>query len=463
MNFFKKKKFDEVKESGKSSQLSKSLGSIDLILIGLGAIVGTGVFVLSGQIAANYSGPAIMISFAIAGITCIFVALAYSELATMLPVSGGVYSYTYVAYGEIFAWLLGGVLILEFVVGTATVASGWSGYIVNILANAGIFLPKAITSVPDEGGIVNLPSILVLTFIGYILFMGTTESKRLNAILVIVKISAIGLFIFLSAPHFDSNNWIPFNPFGFHSVISGSSILFFAYTGFGGLAAAAEECKNPSKDLKVGIIGSIILAVIIYIIVSGLLTGIAHYSQLNNASPLATALSLNGNKLGAAMVGVGAVCAMTAVMLVQLYSASRIFYVIGRDGLLPKFFARLHPKHGSPYITIIIFTLVCMILSGFFPLKILAQLSSMGAIFDYIVVTSIVLLFRIKYPNIERPFKCPMAFIVIPIAFLLCSYLLYTQIIDENGLLLESGKTFILWFVAMFIMYIVKNLLYKNK
>lgn len=463
MNFFKKKKFDEVKESGKSSQLSKSLGSIDLILIGLGAIVGTGVFVLSGQIAANYSGPAIMLSFAIAGITCIFVALAYSELATMLPVSGGVYSYTYVAYGEIFAWLLGGVLILEFVVGTATVASGWSGYIVNILANAGIFLPKAITSVPAEGGIVNLPSILVLTFIGYILFMGTTESKRLNAILVIIKISAIGLFIFLSAPHFDSNNWIPFNPFGFHSVISGSSILFFAYTGFGGLAAAAEECKNPSKDLKIGIIGSIVLAVIIYIIVSGLLTGIAHYSQLNNASPLATALSLNGSKLGAAMVGVGAVCAMTAVMLVQLYSASRVFYVIGRDGLLPKFFAKLHPKHASPYITIIIFTLVCMILSGFFPLKILAQLASMGAIFDYIVVTSIVLLFRIKYPNIERPFKCPMAFIVIPIAFLLCSYLLYTQIIDENGLLLESGKTFILWFVAMFIMYIVKNLLYKNK
>ena len=463
MSFFYKKTFEEVKASGKSSSLVKSLGALDLIMIGIGAIVGTGVFVLSGQIAANYSGPAIMVSFMIAGITCIFVALAYSELATMLPVSGGVYSYSYVAYGEVFAWMLGGVLILEFVVGTATVASGWSGYVVNILENGGIILPDIITKVPSEGGMINLPAILILSFIGYTLYRGTSESKKLNATLVIVKIFAIGLFIFLSSSNFDSRNWIPFNPFGFQKVIAGASILFFAYTGFGGLASAAEECKNPSRDLKIGIIGSIIIAVIIYVIISGLLTGIVSYKELNNSSPLATALTLNGNNIGAAIVAIGAVCAMSAVMLVQLYSASRVFYVIGRDGLIPKFFAKLHPKYGSPYASIIIFTLACMILSGFFPINILAQLASMGAIFDYMVVASIVLFFRIKYPNIDRPFKCPLAFIVIPIAFILCAYLLLTQIINiEEGILLESGRAFFYWFIFIFVLYLIKNLFSKN-
>jgi basic amino acid/polyamine antiporter, APA family len=463
MSFFKKKTFAEMKESGKSSALSRSLGAMDLIIIGIGAIIGTGVFVLSGQIAANYSGPAIMLSYAIAGLTCIFVALAYSELATMLPVSGGVYSYSYVAYGEVFAWMLGGVLILEFVVGTATVASGWSGYILNVLENAGIVLPDLLTKIPSNGGLVNLPSILILSFIGFILYKGTSDSKKLNAVLVTIKISAIGLFIFLSVPNFDSKNWTPFMPFGFNQVIAGSSILFFAYTGFGGIAAAAEECKNPSRDLKIGIIGSISIAVIVYIIVSGLLTGIVSYKELNNSSPLAKALTLNGSRLGSTMVGIGAISAMTAVMLVQLYSASRVFYAIGRDGVIPGFFAKLHPKYQSPYITIIIFTVVCMILSGFFPLTVLAQISSMGAIFDYMIVTSIMLLFRVKYPEIERPFKCPAAFIVAPLAFFSCVYLLYTQIINvENGKLLESGKAFIYWFIAVFILYVIKSFLPKK-
>jgi len=263
MNFFKKKTFEEVKESAASSALVKSLGAFDLVMIGLGAIVGSGVFALSGQIAAQYSGPAIMISFAIAGFTCIFVALVYSELATMLPVSGGVYSYTYVAYGELFAWLVAGLLIIEFIFSAATVAAGWSGYVVNLLENGGIIVPDLITKVPSDGGLVNLPAILVLSFIGYVLYKGTSDSKKLNVILVFIKLAAIGLFIFLAVPHFNSENLTPFNPFGLSKVMTGSSILFFAYTGFSGIAAAAEECKNPSRDLKIGIIGSISLSVIL--------------------------------------------------------------------------------------------------------------------------------------------------------------------------------------------------------
>ncbi len=462
MSFFTKKSFESIKELGASSGLSKTLGAFDLILLGLGAIIGTGVFVTTGIVAAQYSGPAVMLSYAIAGITCIFVALAYTELSTMLPTSGSIYTYSYVAFGEVFAWLMGGVIILELGFSTGVVAAGWSGYVQAILAAGGIYLPKALTTVPANGGIINLPAFLIVLFVFCILYLGTKDSKRLNAILVFIKMAAIFAFIVSATPHFDATNWENFLPFGFNNVVVGASILFFALTGFGTIAATAEECKNPKRDLMIGIIGSLVIATIVYVIIGGLVTAIAPFDQLNNDQPLAHALSLNNSNLGSAIVATGAVCGMTTVLMMNIYATSRIFYVIARDGLLPKSFAKLHPKYDSPYITILIFSAIAALLGGFCPTALLIQLSSMGSLIDYSVVAIIVLLFRIKLPNVPRPFKCPIAFIIIPIILIACVYLLAIQIVDGELNLLIAGKSLIYWFIAIFILYIIRSFFIKR-
>lgn len=457
MNFFKKKSFELVKELGTTSSLNKTLGALDLILLGLGGIIGTGVFVFTGLVAANYSGPAVSLSYVIAGSTCIFVALVYTELATMLPTSGSVYTYSYVAFGEIFAWLIGSVIILEFSFASAVVAAGWSGYIQELLAATYIQLPHAFTAVPVQGGIVNLPALLITVFVGFILYLGTKDSKRLNAILVLVKMVAIFAFILYAIPHFDTTNWDNFMPFGFDNVLVGSSILFFAFTGFGTLATAAEECKNPKRDLMIGIIGSLVLSTIVYVLVAGLVTGITTFDQLNNSQALAHALKLNGSNIGAAIVATGALCGMTTVIMLNIYGQSRIFYVIARDGLLPRSVAKLHPKHDSPYITIIIFTALPAILSAFCPTQVLGQLSSMGALIDYITVALVVMLFRIKLPNVARPFRCPYLFIVAPVALIASIYLLFKQILNSNGSLMFTGELIIYWFIAMFVLYLLRS------
>ncbi|WP_341764132.1 amino acid permease [Candidatus Tisiphia endosymbiont of Beris chalybata] len=456
MSFFTKKSFESIKELGATSGLSKNLGAFDLVLLGLGAIIGTGVFVTTGIVAAQYSGPAVMLSYLVAGVTCIFVALAYTELATMLPDSGSIYTYSYVAFGEVFAWLMGSVIILELAFAAGVVAVGWSGYVQAILAAGGIYLPKYLTTVPMNGGIINLPAFLIVVFVFFILYLGTKDSKKLNAILVFIKMAAIFAFIVSATPHFDVTNWENFQPFGVNNMLIGSSILFFAFTGFGTIAATAEECKNPNKDLMIGIIGSLVISTIVYVVIAGLVTGIAPFSELNNDQPLAYALNLNNSKIGSAIVATGAVCGMTTVLMMNIYATSRIFYVIARDGLLPKSFAKIHSKYGSPYITLLIFSALAAILGGFFPTSLLIQLSSMGSLIDYSVVALIVILFRIKMPNATRPFKCPAVFIVVPIVLIACTYLLAIQIFDTEFRLMTAGKVLISWFIAMFGLYILR-------
>lgn len=270
MNFFKKKSFEAVREAGAVSGLSKTLGAFDLILLGLGGIIGTGVFVLTGLVAAKYSGPAVVLSYVIAGFTCIFVALSYSELASMLPTSGGIYTYSYVAFGEVVAWFMASAIILELGFATATVAAGWSGYVQGILESASMSLPKALSAVPAHGGWIDLPALSIVAFVAFILYLGNKGSARLNTFLVFVQMTAIFTFIVSAAPHFDATNWDNFMPFGFDRMIVGASILFFAFTGFGNLATTAEECKNPTKDLMIGIIGSLIISTVIYVLISGL-------------------------------------------------------------------------------------------------------------------------------------------------------------------------------------------------
>ena len=463
MNFLKKKSFDSVKSAGSTSGLNRTLSALDLILLGLGGIVGTGVFALTGLVASQHAGPAVTLSYAIAGFTCVFVALVYTELATMLPTSGSIYTYSYVAFGEVFAWLVGSLVIVELGFAASAVAGSWSAYIQGIFASAGFVLPLAISKSPFEGGVINLPALLIVSFVGFMLYLGTKESKRLNNILVFVKMLAIALFVFFAAPHFEASNWNNFMPHGINDVMYGASILFFAFTGFGTLASAAEECKNPKRDLTIGIIGSLVLATIVYIIVAGVLTGIVPYYELNNAQPLAYALRENGKEIGSTIVATGAVAGMTTVIMINIYGQSRIFYVIARDGLLPKPLARLHHKYDSPYITIIIFSAIIALMGALIPYGVLAQLSSMGALTDYIIVGIIVILFRFKYSNMERPFRCPAIFIVAPIALLSSLYLLFKQIIGKNNEMLLTGKVFILWFVIMLILYILKSALSKTK
>ena len=457
MSYLTKKSFESVRDAGNTSGLAKTLTAYDLVLLGLGGIIGTGIFALTGFVAAKYSGPAVMLSYAIAGVVCIFVALAYTELASFLPTSGSVYTYSYVAFGQLFAWLVGGAMVLELSVAASAVATAWSGYAVSILEAGRVHIPVAYTAGPLNGGIVNFPAILIVAFVAFLLYRGTKDSKRVNAILVFIKMAASAVFVFVAAPHFEITNWDNFMPYGFDDVLLGSSILFFAFTGFGALATAAEECKNPKRDLTIGIIGSLVLSTVLYIIVGGLATGIVSFELLDNSQPLAHALAVNNSKIGSAIVATGAICGMTTVIMMNIYAQSRIFYVMARDGLVSKHFAKIHPKYDSPYISVLIFSGLIAILAGLVPLEVIAKMSSMGALIDYIVIMMVVMLFRIKMPDVVRSFKCPALFVIAPVGLLACVYLLFKQIISKEGELMFTGELLIYWFIVVFIVYVIKT------
>lgn len=462
MSIFRQKCIDKVRDSAntKDSGLHRSLSFWDLLFMGLGAIVGTGIFVITGITAAELSGPAVILSYLVAGISCIFVALSYTEVASMIPTSGSVYAYSYVSLGEIVAWIVGWVTILYLVISASTVASGWSGYMVSILEAGEIYLPDTITKIPSEGGFVNLPAVLVSLFVTCILVVGTKESAKFNNILVFVKITAIFLFVFFAAPHFDITNWwnstfaydksligsSSFAPFGIAGIAAGAGLVFFGYNGFDTLATAAEECKNPEKDITKAILASLIICILLYMLVAGMLVGIAPWDKLGIASPLAYALSINGNPLGSAIVATGAVAGMTTVILLQSYAQSRMFFVMARDGMMPKSFSKIHPRFKTPYVASVVVGISVAVISGFAPLDVMGSLASMGALFSFMMVSIIMLVLRKQKPEIKRPFKCPLAFVVAPIAIILCSYLMLT-------LFPKAGVYFMSWFVLGIVMY----------
>lgn len=457
MRIFKKQSFEAlIADTQKNTGLAKTLTGFDLILMGLGFIVGTGVFALTGMVAAEHAGPAVVLSYAIAGVVCVFVALAYAELAVLMPTSGSVYSYTYVAFGEIFAWFIISALVLELGIGAATVAGSWSSYVVNGLASGGFEIPYELRNVPADGGIANLPAIFITLIIGVFLYLGTKDSKILNNILVFIKMGALIIFAIFATPHFDATNFENFMPNGFDDVLVGSSILFFAYNGFGGLSAAAEECKNPKKDLTIGIIGSLLLSTIVYVIIAGLVVALAPYNELTNNS-LPYVLAKHGNNLGSIIVTFGAIAGMTTVLLMQIYTLTRILYVASRDGLLSKRFAKIHKKHHSPYFTILLLVVIVAFLSGFCQFKLLAKVSSMGALIEYSAAIACVLAIRIKMPELERKFKCPAIFIIAPIGLIATTYLLFKQIIDVDGNLMETGRIALYWFAIMTVLYLVRT------
>lgn len=437
MSIFRTKSISLLKEGAQKQGLKKTLGAMDLVLLGIGCIIGTGIFVLTGVAAAKYAGPGIMLSFVLSGLACTFAALAYAELAAIVPIAGSAYTYTYAALGEIVAWLVGWNLILEYSVGSSAVAAGWSGYMVGLLKSAGIELPKAFTAVPADGGIVNLPAMLIALFLSLLLVRGTKESATLNKILVAVKLAAVFIFLVLAGPKVNPANWTPFMPYGFSGVAGGAAIIFFAYIGFDAVATAAEECKNPNRDLPIGIVGSLVVCTILYIIVAAVLTGVVPYTHLNNAEPVAFVLREIGYNLGSALVGTGAIAGITTVLLVLMYGQTRIFFAMSRDGLIPQGICKVHPKHGTPHVITMVAGIAVAIIAGFTPIGIIAELTNIGTLFAFVVAAIGVWVLRRTRPDIERPFRCPAVSIIAPLAVISCGYLMYNL----------PGETWIRFFI----------------
>jgi len=453
MSVFRTKKIDDLISGAEKKGLKKTLGASDMVMLGVGCIIGTGIFVLTGVAAAKYAGPGIMLSFVLSGLACAFAALAYAELAAMVPVAGSAYTYSYAALGEIIAWIVGWNLILEYSVGSSAVAAGWSGYMVGLLKSAGIELSKAYTAVPADGGIVNLPAMVIAIFLSLLLVRGTKESATLNKILVFIKLTAVFIFLVLAGPKVNPVNWTPFMPYGFSGVAGGAAIIFFAYIGFDAVATAAEECRNPNRDLPIGIIGSLIVCTILYIAVAAVLTGVVPYTELNNAEPVAYALRAIGYNLGSALVGTGAIAGITTVLLVLMYGQTRVFFAMSRDGLIPAGICKVHPKYGTPHVITILAGIAVALIAGFTPIGIIAELTNIGTLFAFVVAAIGVFVLRRTRPDLHRPFRCPAVSVVAPLAVLSCGYLMY-------NLPAETWMRFFIWSAIGFVVYFVYS--YRN-
>lgn len=424
MNLFRRKSIDELQAAAAASGMLKNLAAVDLLMLGIGAVIGTGIFVLTGVAAAKYAGPAVPLSFILSGLTCALAGLAYAEFASIVPASGSAYTYAYASLGEFIAFIVGWNLILEYTVTSSAVAVGWSGYVVGLFASAGLVLPHELVVAPAEGGIFNLPAVLITLFLSFLLVRGTKESVKLNRILVFVKLAAIFLFLVLAAPHVDAMNWEPFLPFGYSGVVSGAAIVFFAYIGFDAVATTAEECRNAARDLPVGIIGSLFICTLLYAVVAAVLTGVVPYSMLDTAEPVAFALRHIGYNVGSAIVAVGAICGITTVLLVLLYGQSRIFFAMSRDGMVPANVCKIHRRFHTPYRVTILGAIFVSVIAGVFPIGMIAEMANIGTLSAFLIASVGVMVLRKTEPDLKRNFKCPAVWLIAPLAVLSCGYLM---------------------------------------
>ena len=385
MDLFRKKDIGALRSMAQKSGLTRNLSAFDLVFLGIGSVIGTGIFVLTGIGAALYAGPGISLSFVLASIACAFAGLAYAEYASMVPVAGSAYAYTYASLGEFLAFIVGWNLILEYTVTCSTVAAGWSGYVVGLLASGGIELPVAFTKVPEEGGIINVPAIVITMFLCILLVRGTKETVMVNRILVFVKLAVIALFFILAVPNVDPMNWEPFLPYGAQGISAGAAIVFFAYIGFDAVATSAEEAKNPDRDLPIGILGSLGVCAVLYFFVALVLTGIVPYSDLNTPEPVAYALRVIGYPIGSAIVAVGAICGITTVLLVLLYGQARIFFALSRDGMIPAGICKIHKLYRTPYLVTIGGCILVSIIAGFAPIHLIAEMANIGTLSAFFI------------------------------------------------------------------------------
>ncbi|MDP7979841.1 amino acid permease [Bacillus sp. WLY-B-L8] len=423
---FQKKPITQLLQEGSQKKLDRTLGALDLTMLGVGAIVGTGIFVLTGVVAAKHSGPAIILSFALAALACAFAAFCYAEFASSVPVSGSVYTYTYATMGEVFAFLIGWDLMLEYLLATSAVANGWSAYFQSLLKGFGIQIPTILASAPGagKGGIIDLPAVCIILIMTILLSRGVRESARVNNIMVFIKLTVVLLFIFAGFKYVKSENWTPFMPFGFDGVMVGAATVFFAFIGFDAVSTAAEEVKRPQRDLPIGIIASLLICTVLYIVVSLILTGIVPYGQLNISDPVAFALQFIGQDGLAGIISVGAITGITTVMLVMMYGQVRVSYAMSRDGLLPNRFAKVHPKFKTPFLNTWITGIVAALISGLVDLSVLAHLVNIGTLSAFALVAVAVIVMRKTHPDLPRAFKAPLVPVLPALTVIFCLYLM---------------------------------------
>ena len=404
---------------------------------------------LTGIAAAKYAGPAIMLSFVLAGIACALAAMCYSELAAMIPVAGSAYSYAYATLGELIAWIIGWDLVLEYALASSTVAIGWAGYLNSFLESVGIRLPVFLTTAylaDPVAGLVNLPAVIIILLLTGLLIVGIRQSAAFNFAMVLVKLAVIVLFIVAGAGHIQAENWANFTPFGFSGVLTGAGVIFFAYIGFDAVSTAAQEAVNPERDVPIGIIASLVVCTVLYILVAGVLTGMVSYTTLNVPAPIALAVDHSGMIWLSPIIKLGAIAGLTSVMLVMLMGQSRIFFAMAKDKLLPPLFAKVHPEYQTPHLSTLVVGVAVALLAGFMPIEKLGELVSIGTLFAFVLVCGGVLVLRVSHPELPRHFKCP-ASPYVPIAgILVCLGLM-------AGLPIDTWIRLFVWLALGFLIY----------
>ncbi len=445
--------------------LRRSLGPMHLVLIGIGVIIGAGIFVLTGHAAAQMAGPSIVLSFVIAGIACAFAGLCYAELASMIPVAGSAYTYAYAALGQFIAWIVGWDLILEYTLGATTVAIGWSGYVTSLLKDLGISIPASLASPPLDynpalhqwvgtGAILNLPAVAIVAFMTVILILGIKESATFNAIIVFVKVAIILAFIGAGIFFIRPELWHPFIPpnrgqfgvFGVSGIVRGAGVIFFAYIGFDVVSTLAQEARNPQKDMPLGILGSLLACTTLYVGASLVLTGVVHYSELSGPAPFAVALDAMKLNVFSPVLKVGAVAGLTSVILVLLLGQTRVFFSMGRDGLLPSFLSRIHPRYRTPHLITAIMGVVVSAMAALLPIGIVGELVSIGTLLAFVIVCSGVLVLRYIHPHAIRAFRAPGGAATPILGITICLYLML-------GLPEDTWLRLIVWLLIGLVIY----------
>ncbi|WP_042148139.1 amino acid permease [Paucisalibacillus sp. EB02] len=448
MNRLRKKDIHDMLNKKDSIQLRRTLGAFDLVMLGVGAIIGTGIFILPGTVAALHSGPAIIYSFIIAAIVCSLAAMCYSEFASSIPITGSAYTYSYSVFGEVVAWIVAWALVLEYGLAAASVATGWSAYFVSLLEGFHIAIPHAVTGPfnPTEGTYINLPAIVIVLLLAFLLSFGLQGSNRLNKIMVFIKISVILLFIIVGVFYVKPTNWEPFLPFGWDGVFTGAALVFFAYLGFDAVSSAAEEVKNPQKAMPIGIIGSLLICTTLYVAVSLVLTGMVSYTELNVSDPVSFAMEMVNQNWVAGFISLGAIAGMMTVILVLLYGGTRLLFALGRDQLLPKSMSRLN-SNNSPVMSTWVFSILIALCAGLLPLAKLAEMTNMGTLLAFTIVSIGVIFLRKDKQLPSGGFKVPL-FPFIPIlSFISCIFLITQLSVDT---LIASG----IWFLVGLMIYL---------